>query len=108
MTLDRIKALCLLTECTGDDIWPLEYCSLRGVPANWIEEMVDCFESGFQRDSETIYLDKLPTNQYEGIRDVDLAKRLGEFLGVDTTLLEQRAASRAHLVRIIKEEVEEG
>ncbi len=44
--MNRLRALMLLQECTGDDIWSLEHCRLRQVPEEWIEELSDCFESG--------------------------------------------------------------
>ena len=67
---DRLRALRLLAECTGDDIWSLQHCRSRGVPQHWLEELADCFESNPQRDDETIYVEDRPSNQYEGVRDV--------------------------------------
>lgn len=106
VVLDRLKALMLLSECTGDDIWSLEYCYARGIPEPWLEELQDCFESNPQRESEAIYLGSSQINQYEGIRDVDLAMRLGEFLGVRVDSLVGH--SRRDLVRQIQQSVEEG
>ena len=108
VSLDRLKALNLLIECTGDDIWSVELCDSRGVPTVWMEELVDCFESNLQDNSQTIFVGERVTNQFEGIRDVDLARKLGEFLGVQVNLLEPLAHTRADLVRMINEEVEEG
>ncbi|HBE69722.1 MAG TPA: hypothetical protein DDW52_16370 [Planctomycetaceae bacterium] len=105
--MQRIQALTLLSECTGDDIWSVEHCRLRRLPEAWIVELADCFESGFQSDSQTIYLEDRVINQYQGIRDVDLAMRLGEHLGIDVGGLEQRAVSRSHLVKLIAEAAEE-
>ncbi|MCA9190462.1 MAG: hypothetical protein KDB03_01820 [Planctomycetales bacterium] len=107
MYLDRLKALTLLTECTGDDLWSVEYCRHKGVPEHWIEELNDCFESGFNSDSQTIYVEERVTNQYHGIRDVDLATRLGEYLGLDVASLQGRVVSRRQLVRAILEAAEE-
>lgn len=107
MPFDRLKALMLLNECSGDDIWSPEHCCQRGVPLGWIEELKDSYESGFHRDAETIYLDDRVTNQYHGLRDVDLAIKLGEYLGIDVQTLISRAASRRHLVRLIHEAIEE-
>jgi hypothetical protein len=104
---DRLRALMLLAECTGDDIWSLEHCRIRGVPQSWMDELQDCFESGFQQDSQTIYVGRRLTNQYQGVRDVDLAMRLGEYLGIDVPRLQASAATRADLVRRIREAVEE-
>jgi hypothetical protein len=104
---DRLRALLLLTECTGDDIWSPEHCHARGVPESWMEELTDCFESGFLHDSQTIYVGRQATNQYLGIRDVDLAVRLGAFLGVDVDQLQACSATRRELVRNIQQAVEE-
>ncbi len=105
--INRLKALCLLSECTGDDIWSVEHCQQRGIPESWIVELQDCFESGFRSDLQTIYLDNRPINQYRGVRDIDLARRLGEFLGVNLAALEVLAHSRSQLVTAIQHAVEE-
>ncbi len=107
MALNRLKALMLLSECTGDDIWSPEHCRLRGVPEAWFEHLSDNFESGFERDSDTIYVDERPTNQYRGLRDVDLAVKLAVYLGVNVEAVEANASSRRHFVRLIREAVEE-
>lgn len=104
---NRLKALTLLSECTGDDIWSEEHCRLRGVPEAWIEELADCYESGFRSDSQTIYVERRATNQYQGVRDVDLAIKLGEYLGVPVAELEAVSPSRARLVSAIREAVME-
>ena len=106
--LNRLKALSLLSECTGNDIWSLEHCRLRGIPEAWIDELSDCFESGFRSDVHTIYVDDLVVNQYLGIRDSDLAMRLGEYLGIDVRHLQAFAGSRAGLVIAIQQAAEEG
>lgn len=105
--LTRLKALTLLSECTGDDIWSVEHCRLRGVPETWIEDLVDCYESGFQRSSQTIFVRDTVVNQYHGLRDIDLALRLGEFLGVDVKSLVANSATRARLVVAIRQAIEE-
>lgn len=107
MSFHRLHALQLLVECTGDDIWSLEHCRLRGLPAAWIEELGDAFESGFDRPSDTIYVGENVVNHYQGLRDVDIARKLGEFLGVDVAMLESRSVSRRHLVQAIREAVED-
>jgi hypothetical protein len=106
--LHRMLALSMLSECTGDDLWSIEYCRQRGVPEAWIDELLDGFESNFAVDSRTIYVDDQRVNQYEGIRDVDLACKLGEFLGVDTANLLARHFSRKQFVEAIREAIEEG
>jgi hypothetical protein len=105
--MDRIRARLLLEECTGDDLWSLEYCRQQRIPESWIEEMGDCFESGFRSDRETIYYQEQVVGQYEGVRDVDLACRLAQCLGVDPGPLEQQAWDRRDLVRRLKEAVDE-
>jgi hypothetical protein len=105
--LTRLKALTLLSECTGDDLWSVEHCRLRGVPEAWIEELVDCYESGFERSSQTIFVRDVVVNQYHGIRDIDLAVKLGEFLGVDVAQLDAISATRARLVLAIRQSIEE-
>lgn len=107
MPLSELKALKLLEECTGDHIWSIEHCRLRGVPAQWVAELVDAFESGFEDDLQTIYVNDRPTNQYQGVRDVDLAKKIGSLLGVDVEDIESGVYSRAALVVRIQEAVEE-
>lgn len=105
--LSRLKALVLLGECTGDDIWSVEHCTLRGVPGSWMAELTDCFESGFRQSSQTIFVGDSVVNQYQGVRDVDLAIRLGEFLGIDTGALVDVSPTRSSLVHAIKQAVEE-
>ncbi len=105
--LTRLKALTLLSECTGDDIWSVEHCQLRGVPEAWIDALVDCYESGFERLSQTIYVRDAIVNQYHGLRDIDLAVKLGEFLGIDVEALNATSATRSRLVVAIKQAIEE-
>ena len=103
--LNRLKALTLLSECTGDDIWSEEPCRTRGVPEAWIEELADCFESGFRSDRQTIYVERRVVNQYRGVRDVDLAMKLGEYLGVPVAELQAISATRSRLVDAIRDAV---
>ncbi len=104
----RMHALSLLSECTGDELWSIEYCRQRGVPETWIEELLDGFESNFALESRTIYVDNQRVNQYEGIRDVDLACKLGEYLGVQTEPILTLGGNRQRIVQAIREAVEEG
>lgn len=104
----RIDALMLLSECSGDDIWSVEHCRLRRIPNDWIDEMSDGFESGFDTDLNTIYVGDQVVNQYEGIHDFDLAVRIGEHIGIDVRSLVGRASSRRELVRLIQDTIEEG
>ncbi len=104
----RHRALALLSECTGDDIWSVEHCRLRRVPESWIDELSEAFESGFRSDKQTIYVDDRMTNQYHGIRDVDLAIKIAESLGMNVDQITQFALSRRGVVHAIKEAVMEG
>lgn len=106
--MNRAHALMLLSECTGDDIWSLSHCRLRKVPEPWIRELSDAFESGQLKDFETIFVGERRVNQYEGVRDVDLACKIGELLGVNVGLIASAAFDRQSIVRGIQEAVEEG
>ena len=100
-------ALHLLNLCRGDAIWSPEYCREKGVPSIWIDELSDCFESGFQSDRQTIYVEGQLTNQYFGIKDRDLAFKLAEYLGVDTVRAASCAFGPLAEVRALQESVEE-
>ncbi len=102
--LSRLHALALLEECTGDHVWSVAHCELRGVPDQWVTELADAFESGLD-DSQTLYTDAGRTNQYHGIRDVDLAIRLAKHLGIDVDRLLVGYRNRVAMVRAIKEAV---
>jgi hypothetical protein len=97
----------LLSECTGRDVWPVELCRQKGVPDNWIEELADCFESGFRSDRETLYYDQKVVNQFHGVHDLPLAYRLGEFLGVDTNQVTALTVDPESQVRAIQEAADE-
>ena len=107
MMLDRLRALTILSECTGADIWSVEYCREKRIPDVWIEELADTFESGFRTDRQTIYENEKVVNQYHGVRDLDLAIRLGEYLGVDTNRVTSVTFSPEAAVIAIKEAVDE-
>lgn len=108
MQIARHRALALLNLCVGDEIWNLETCRQSGVPEAWITELADAFESSFDSDHQTIYLDQTPTNQYHGVRDLDLALKLGEVLGVDVARATQSAIHRRAIVNAIKTAVFDG
>ena len=97
----------LLSECTGRDLWPVQLCREKGVPEDWIEELADCYESGFKTDRETIYYNQRPVNQFHGIHDLQLARKLGQFLGIDIQRVTAFAFSRVAEVRAIQEAVDE-
>ena len=105
--LTRLKAQILLDECTGDDIWSIDLCQQKGIPQTWVEELSDAYESGFNNDGETIYYGDRIVNQFEGIRDIDLAIRLSEFLGVRSDEICANRYSRAAVVKALQEAVEE-
>lgn len=105
--LSRLKAQMILSECRGDEIWAVETCRSKGIPETWIEELADTFESGFRSDRETIYEQGEVTNQYHGVRDLALAYKLAEFLGVDAARATERSLGREAEVRALQEAVEE-
>jgi hypothetical protein len=105
--MNRSQALLLLSECTGDDIWSVEHCRNRNVPANWISELRDAYESGFASDSQTIYFQLQPVNQFEGVRDVDLACKIGRLLRIDVSQILSSHSTRREVVRAIREAIEE-
>jgi len=105
--LNRLKALSILSECTGHEIWSVAHCQQRGVPAAWIDELSDCFESGFRFDRETIYEKDQAINQYEGVHDLALAYKLAEYLGVDTARVTYSALGRSAEVQALKEAIDE-
>ncbi len=108
MKLPRHAALALLTKCTGEEIWSVEHCRDAGVPATWIEELADTFESGFRSDNQTIYVDEAVTNQYRGVRDLDLAIRIAQSLGLDIDRITATAMGRRAMVQAIKESIMDG
>ena len=108
MQIPRHRLLAILGECTGDDLWGVEHCRARGVPEAWIEELSDAFESGFQADSQTIYQGNQATNQYYGVRDVDLALRAAASMGMDVDRVTATALSRRGVVQAIKQAIMEG
>lgn len=108
MKIPPHRALALLTKCRGDEIWSVEHCRQAGVPDGWIERMSDAFESGFQNDSQTIYFENEVTNQYHGVRDLDLAIELARSLGVDVDRILGVTAGRRAIVRALKEAVMDG
>lgn len=105
--ITRDRALALLSECVGDEIWSVEHCRLRRVPQAWIEELSDAYESGFQHDRQTIYYQQHAVNQYHGVRDVHLALKVGESLGIDVDQVTATALTPTAIVGAIKEAVME-
>ena len=103
--LPRDRALAILDECRGDEIWSIEHCRERGVPELWIEELSDTFESGFNRNSETIYWKGNVTNQFHGVHDIALATRVAQSMGIDVDRVTAMVLGRMATVRAIKEAV---
>ncbi|MCA9136364.1 MAG: hypothetical protein KDB00_06390 [Planctomycetales bacterium] len=97
-----------MAECTGDDIWSVQHCRARRIPETWIEQLSDAYESGFDRKSQTIYTDEGVTNQYHGVRDVDLAIRLADSMGIRVDANAIARLGRARLVQAIKDAVMNG
>jgi hypothetical protein len=112
MTLRPDLALALLDECTGDDLWSIEHCVARRVPQAWIAELADAYETSYRISSQTIYVSdpqhgRRIVNQYYGVRDIDLAKRIAVELGLDVKTIESTSLSRRGLVEMIKTAVME-
>ena len=106
--MNRNHALLLLSECTGDDIWSVEYCMQRSVPQAWIRKLQDAYESGFDCLDSQIFFRGQVVNQFEGVRDVDLACLIAQRLNLDVQRIVQCYSTRSGIVRAIREELEEG
>jgi hypothetical protein len=107
-SVPRHRLLSLLTECTGDEIWSVAHCRARHLPEDWIQQLTDAYESGFESDNQTIYTDKGMTNQYQGVRDVDLAIRLADEMGIRIDSNAIARFGRARLVQAIKDAIMNG
>lgn len=108
MTIPRDRALAILTRCVGNEIWSPNHCRDAGVPEAWIEEFSDAFESGFRSDNQTIYVGDDVTNQYHGVRDLDLAIQTARALGIDVDHVTTTALTGVAVVQAIKEAVMNG
>jgi hypothetical protein len=102
---NRMQLLEWLSECRGDEIWSLDYCRQRCVPNQWIDSLMDAYESGFRSDRETIYYRGALVAQFEGVRDVDLALQIANELGLDVDSIQQSAWSPTDCVQKIHEAV---
>ena len=107
-SLPRHRALAILSECTGDDLWSVEHCRSRGVPEAWIAELADAYESNFNQDIQTIYVGERTTNQYHGVRDVELAIYVAQSMQMDVDRITALALGRRGVVGAIKQAVVDG
>lgn len=108
MRIARDKALALLSQCRGDEIWSVEHCRSHGVPEAWIAELADAFESGYHADQDTIYVGAAATNQYHGVRDLDLAVRVAESIGLRPDRITANVLGRRAMVQAIKQALFDG
>ena len=106
--IPRLRALAILSQCSGEEIWSVETCRQAGVPEAWIEQLRDTFESGFRTDSQTIYVQDEVTNQYHGVRDLDLAIHLARSMGLDVDRITATVLGRRGIVAAIKEALMDG
>lgn len=105
--MDKIRAELLLHKCRGDEIWSLEVCQSEGIPQLWIEELQNCFESGFDSDRNVIYEEGKLVNQFHGLSDLMIAYRLAEYLGINTERVRQTTVGRLAQVEALKAELDE-
>lgn len=112
MSVSHDRALALLDECNGDDLWSVDHCQLCRVPQEWIDELADAYETSYRFRDQTISVPdpagRRVVNQYHGVRDVDLAIKLGRQLGVNVDSIQSISLTRQSLVRNIKDAVFEG
>lgn len=104
---DRYSAELLLTRCRGDEVWSPAHARKMGVPESWIEEFSDCYESGFDRNQNTLYTDSGLVNHYHGITDLEVAYRAADYLGIDTDRVRRLPLSRLGQVEQLKAELDE-
>ncbi len=105
--LDSASAQMLLMKCTGDEIWDEDLCRQEGIPNSWIEELAENFESGFDTNRNSIYVENKLVNQYRGVLDLHLAYKLAEFIGIDWKRATVSSLSRRAEVEAIKAELDE-
>ncbi len=107
MRLNSTSAQLLLLNCVGDQIWDEQTCIEQGIPKDWFDELVDNYESGFDSDRNTIYVNDRMVNQYRGVSDLLIAFKLAEFLGIDWKRVTSAALGRRAQVAAIKAELDE-
>jgi len=101
----------LLLKCNGDEIWPEHDCVSAGVPQAWIDELVEQYESGFDTDRNTIYVQdnggERVTNQFRGVSDLLLAYKIAEYLSIDWRRETGHLVDRVSKVNALKEALDE-
>jgi len=107
MRLNSTSAQLLLLKCVGDQIWDEQTCIDQGIPIIWFDELVENYESGFDNDRNTIYVNQHMVNQYRGVSDLQIALKLAEFLGIDWERATSTALGRRAKVEAIKAELDE-
>jgi len=107
MRLNSTSAQLLLLKCVGDQIWDEQTCIDQGIPQIWFDELVENYESGFDNDRNTIYVNEHVVNQYRGVSDLHIALKLAEFLGIDWKRATSVAPGRRAQVEAIKAELDE-
>ena len=105
--MNPIAAQMLLLKCVGDEIWSEATCREEGVPESWIQELADQHESGFDFDRNTIYVDDKVVNQYRGVQDLLLARKLAACIGIDVGVATAAVAGRVAEVTALKEALDE-
>ena len=105
--MNYVLAASLLLKCRGDEIWSREVCEREQVPEPWIDDLFDCFESGFRYRQQTLFADEGAINQFAGCRDLDLAYKLAEYLGIETSTFRQMPYSPKKIVQLLQEELDE-
>ena len=109
--MDPVAAQMLLLKCQGDEIWSEQECIKAGVPQAWIEELVERYESGFDTDRNTIYVqgnDRMRvTNQFRGVSDLLLAYKIADYLAIDWRQETGHLIDRVSKVNALKEALDE-
>ena len=109
--MDHVAAQMLLLKCHGDEIWPEHECVAAGVPQSWIDQLIDQYESGFDTDRNTIYVQgrdgQRVTNQFRGVSDLLLAYKIAEYLAIDWRRETGHLMDRVSKVNALKDALDE-
>ncbi len=110
-SVDPVAAQMLLLKCRGDEIWSEQECINAGVPQDWIEQLVNQYESGFDTDRNTIYVQgengHQVTNQFRGVSDLLLAYKIADHLAIDWRRETGHLIDRVSKVNALKEALDE-